>query len=85
MGRLGTGVPDTDLEGRAVAIPKLCDRRTDELGPVGQLCTGFLGTIDTKRSAAGEQQWRDCDRRNSEPQDMARTTHGATRTARIGT
>jgi hypothetical protein len=57
----------------------------DEARAVGQLCDGFLGAIDAKRGAAGEEHRRDCNRRNSEPQQTICATHGATRTATIGT
>src|SRR5437762_10019435 len=77
--------PATDLKTRAVPILQLRDGQPDEAGAVGQLYDGFLGAIDAKRGAAGEQPWRGCSRRNSEPQQTTRATHGATRTARIGT
>src|ERR1700674_1717903 len=46
VGRLGTSVPDTDLEGRAVAILNLRDRQTGKAGAVERLCNGFPGSID---------------------------------------
>ena len=68
-----------------MTVLKLRDRPTDEPGTAGQWCGGLFAAIDAERSAAGKQPWRNRDRRNGEWQEMGRATHGATRTARIGT